>query len=133
MFPTQKSSEKFHCGRCDHNTCRLSQFKRHLQTDKHKILHLKVFRLKFGIVLVENNINILLHYMLTKTCFCINKETESKSESENDSELTNKEIIKALISHTERLAKIMENGVNNNHNHNTNSNNKTFNLNLFFK
>jgi hypothetical protein len=61
---------------------------------------------------------------------CNYEQSESESESENDSELTDKEIIKALISHTERLTKIMENGVNN-HSHNTNSNNKTFNLNLF--
>ena len=38
MVPTQKSSKKFHCECCDYNTSRLSQFKRHLQTDKHKIL-----------------------------------------------------------------------------------------------
>ena len=32
----QKSSEKFHCELCDYNTCRKSQYERHLLTPKHK-------------------------------------------------------------------------------------------------
>ena len=38
MFPTQQSSEKFHCTICDYYTSRKSQYDRHLATDKHKIL-----------------------------------------------------------------------------------------------
>ena len=32
----QKHSEKFHCKLCGYNTCRKSQYERHLETDKHK-------------------------------------------------------------------------------------------------
>jgi len=32
----QKCSEKFHCELCHYNTCRKSQYERHLVTDKHK-------------------------------------------------------------------------------------------------
>lgn len=132
MFPTQKSSKKFHCECCDYNTSRLSQFNRHLQTDKHKILQnptsesflSKIWNCPCG-KQYKHSSTLYAH---KKTCSYINKETDS--EPENDSELTDKEIIKALINHTDKLAKIMENGVNN-HSHNTNSLNKTFNLNLF--
>jgi len=31
-----KSSKKFHCELCDYNTSRISQYNRHILTDKHK-------------------------------------------------------------------------------------------------
>jgi hypothetical protein len=133
MVPTQKSSKKFHCECCDYNTCRPSQYTRHLQTDKHKILqnptksYIKKFEGKIWKCLCGKE------YKHSSTLYAHKKKCnyeESESEPENDSELTDKEIIKALINHTEKLAKIMENGLHNN-SHNTNSNNKTFNLNLF--
>ena len=37
--PTQKSSAKFLCERCDYSTSRNSQYQRHLATDRHKFLH----------------------------------------------------------------------------------------------
>jgi len=38
MVPTQKSSDHFICEYCDYSTSRKSQYRRHLETDKHKIL-----------------------------------------------------------------------------------------------
>ena len=39
MVPTHESSKKFRCELCDYASSRNSQYERHLQTDKHKILH----------------------------------------------------------------------------------------------
>ena len=33
-----KSSKNFHCSYCDYNTSRLSQYNRHIQTQKHKMI-----------------------------------------------------------------------------------------------
>ena len=39
MVPTHQSSEKFSCEYCDYFTSRKSQYDRHINTNKHKILH----------------------------------------------------------------------------------------------
>jgi len=135
MVPTQKSTKKFRCECCDYNTSRLSQYNRHLQTDKHKILHNptseKFFSKTWDCPCGKQYKHSSTLYAHKKTCKFKTKEQDNlESDLENESELTDKEIIKSLINHTEKLAKIMENGVHNN-SHNTNSNNKTFNLNLF--
>jgi len=38
MVPTYEITEKFHCENCNYSTSRKSQYDRHLQTNKHKIL-----------------------------------------------------------------------------------------------
>ena len=137
MVPTQKSSKRFHCETCHYSTSRKSQYDRHLSTDKHKILHnptcetflSKTWECPCG-KQYKHSSTLYAH---KKHCAFQKKEqANSDSNFENDnSELTDKEIIKALLHHTEKLSKIVENGTHNtNHSHN-NNNNKTFNLNFF--
>ena len=137
MVPTQQSSKKFHCECCDYNTSRKSQYDRHLQTDKHEILHNPISK-KFE----EKTWNCQCGktykhsstlYSHRKNCNYIPENTSHQSNSYNDSELTDKEIIKALLKHTGNLIKVVENGTNNTttNNNNNNNNNKTFNINFF--
>ena len=44
----QKSSEKYACTLCDYNTCRLSQYNRHITTVKHKIRTNETIETSFG-------------------------------------------------------------------------------------
>ena len=128
MVPTQKSSKKFQCECCDYSTSRKSQYERHLATDKHKILQnptqetsksAKIFECECG-KKYKHSSTLYAH---KKNCHLFNT-----SDSKNSSELTDKEIIKALL-------KIVQNGTHattNNNSHNTiNNDNKTFNLNFF--
>jgi hypothetical protein len=135
MVPTQQSSKKFRCECCDYNTSRKSQYARHLQTDKHEILHNPISK-KFE----EKTWNCQCGktykhsstlYSHRKNCNYIQENTSHQSKSNNDSELTDKEIIKALLKHTGNLITVVENGTNNTTTNHTNSHNKTFNINLF--
>jgi hypothetical protein len=124
MVPTHESSERFRCEKCHYSTSRKSQYDRHLQTDKHKNLQnpiLKSSNPKWGCLCGKKYKHSSTLYAHRKKC---------SSEKEDKSELTDKEIIKALL-------KITQNGIaNNSHNNsnntiNNNVNNKTFNLNFF--
>jgi hypothetical protein len=102
---------------------------RHLLTDKHKILHNPTYK-KF-----QNKVWQCLcgkQYKHSSSLYAHNKTCDYDDIEIND-ELTDKEIIKALIKHTETLSKIVENGTNNTttNSHNTNSLNKTFNLHFY--
>jgi hypothetical protein len=74
-------------------------------------------------------------YKHSSTLYAHKKKCSDEKIEENEYDLTDKEIIKALIQQNEKLMKLMENGVNNNtnsHNNNTtNIENKTFNLHFF--
>jgi hypothetical protein len=134
MVPTHESSKKFRCEICDYASSRNSQYERHLQTDKHKILHNPTYK-KFEHKIwqcpcgkqYKHSSSLYAH---KKTC----NYNEDDDEEITD-ELTDKEIIKALIKHTEQLAKLVENGTNNTttntNSYNTNSLNKTFNLHFY--
>jgi hypothetical protein len=129
MVPTQKSSKKFHCKTCDYSTSRQSQYDRHLQTDKHKILQnptSKSSASKWSCLCGKNYKHSSTLYAHRKYCDVLQKKDTLKS---NCIEQTfNQQVIEALL-------KITQNGIaNNSHNNNNNtnnSNNKTFNLNFF--
>ena len=137
MVPTQKSSKKFHCENCHYNTSRKSQFERHLQTDKHKILHNPTSKSSKNLFDKTWNCECGKIYKHSSSLYCHRKNCDY-NEKQNDVshfELTDKEIIKALLQQTEKLINAVDNGVNNNSNNTNNShnttNNKTFNLNFF--
>ena len=127
MVPTQKSSKKFHCELCHYSTSRKSQYERHLLTDKHKILQnpisdkflTKTYMCHCG-KQYKHSSTLYAH---KKTCNYIHIDKDN-SDSESDSELTDKAIIKTLL-------EIVKNGTNNTNISNNNNNNKTFNMNLF--
>ena len=126
-----ESSDTFVCECCDYTTSRKSQYDRHLLTDKHDFLQnptlekdSKTWNCECGKI-YKHSSSLYFH---KKQCDFMIQENKM-----DDSELTDKEIIKALLQQTGKLMKIMENGVNNN-SHNTNNNttnNKTFNLNFY--
>ena len=129
MVPTQKSSEKFHCEKCDYSTSRQSQYDRHLQTDKHKILQnptSKSSASKWICICGKNYKHSSTLYAHKKYCDNIQKEDTSKSYGISE-QTFNQQVIEALI-------KITQNGtINHSNNTNTNikSHNKTFNLSFF--
>jgi len=125
---------KFFCEYCDLKTNNKKDFNNHLLTAKHKKLT-KV-----------NNFPPISQDDVTKLmCKNCNKQYTSRvglwkhrkicleKEPSFDLGLTDKDIINALMKHTEKLANIIENGTNNttNNSHNTNIGNKNFNLNFY--
>ena len=128
----EKNFVKYHCENCDFKCSQKCDWVRH-QT-----------RLKHLNTLKGNDGNGKVLKKLGKNFFCdCGKQFKTNSglwkhnqkctyEEDDSSELTDKEIIKALIQQTEKLIKVVENGTNNTTtNNNNNSHNKTFNINLF--
>jgi len=136
-FCGNKVATDFYCEHCDYKCCKKYNWNKHISTTKHKS---------------ATNFNKLSTEKWQKQQFqCDNCKKEYKDRtglwrhkkicgfqenidtSDNKFELTDKEIIKTLLNHTEKLMKLVENGTNNTTNsHNTtNNDNKTFNLNFF--
>jgi len=137
-----KSSNIFNCDLCDYNTCRKSQYERHLSTDKHKKRENDSKMVVNDSDLVPKSSNIFFecdcgkiykydsgYYRHKKTCnYSINPPTEKpQSNIEKD------ELIIALLKQNSELLEIVKNGTNITNNTNTNcmNNNKTFNLQIF--
>ena len=138
-----KVALKFYCYCCDYNTCKKSDYEKHLSTDKHqinengskmvvndsekspKVAHYececgKLYKYDSG------------YYRHKKKCLGINTII-------NNDDPTDKELILMLIKQNSQLiqqnADLVKNGTNNttisNNSNNTNSHNKTFNLQFF--
>jgi len=146
-FLVQKSSEKFSCENCDYNTCRKSQFERHLETVKHKMKQNETFETQIvpksstnhqcvcGISF--NNRTTLWRHK--KKCTFENNIIMNKEEKT----LNDKELIIMLVKQNTELmeqnTELMDMLKNNNTNtiqntnslNNNNNNNKTFNLQFF--
>ena len=129
MVPTQKSSDLFICECCNYSSSRKSQYNRHLETDKHKILQNptpekfqteKVYVCDCGKI-----------YKHSSTLYAHKKKCNKLEEDKNES--TDKELIMMLIKQNTELMEIVKNGTHNttNNNTHTNSHNKAFNLNFF--
>jgi hypothetical protein len=139
-----KIAKNYSCEYCDYCTCKLTDYKKHLLTDKHKKrLHE-----------TEMKQNVAKNLQFECICgICFNsrstlwrhkKNCQPKTQPNNESiqaeshESSDKELIMMLIKENNELKQMMmeviKNGTHNNsHNTNThtNSHNKTFNLNLF--
>lgn len=140
----EKVALKFYCHTCDYNTDRKSSFDKHLLTSKHiKLTKVNTFSNKCCEIVAPSN-NML-------TCDNCNKDFKSRvglwkhkkkcSLTEGNCELSDKDLIMALIKDNSELKnlifKVIEkesssiNNTNNN-SHNTNhSHNKTFNLSFY--
>ena len=143
MVPTLKSSENFICEYCNYSTSRKSQYQRHLETDKHKILQNPISK-KFH---TEKSYicNCGKSYAHSSTMYAHKKKCSFSLDQINDnkklSELDKDELIITLLKQNAELikgqqdmmVKLTENGITNTSNsHNTtNSHNKAFNLNFF--
>ena len=132
---TKKNENIFSCDFCHFNTCKKTDFNRHLLTIKHKSNTLAT---------ADNTKNEIIY-----TCDCCNKKFKDRSGlwrhkkkcfanvdiEYKPSEPTEKELILMLIKQNTQLieqnASLVKNGVNNSYSHNNNSNNKTFNLQVF--
>jgi len=145
-----KSSKRFFCKNCDYDTCRKSQYNRHLLTAKHinndaelQMNDKKVPKssVKFVCVCGKEYKYRQGLYTHRKICKLPNeKKQETNEEQINDNEikmLTN--VVLDVIKHNQELThqnqeltnKLFDMCKNNVPNTNINSHNKTFNLNLF--
>jgi transposase-like protein len=131
---------KFFCEYCDLKTNNKKDFNKHLLTAKHeKLTKVNIFP--------QSSTKISQDYITQFICKNCNKQYTSRvglwkhrkiclEQQDQCIELglTDKDIINALMKHTEKLANIIENGTNNttnSHNTNTNIGNKNFNLNFY--
>ena len=130
--PYVESPNLIYCKTCDYSTSRKSQFDRHILTDKHKILQNptqsyieKTWNCKCGKIYKHSS----TFYAHRKNCNYQENVTSKNNDSDDDFELTDKEIIKELLKQTSKLIKVVENGTHNTTN--SHNNNKTFNLSVF--
>jgi hypothetical protein len=97
MVPTHESSEKFRCEKCDYFTSRKSQYDRHLQTDKHKILQnpiLKSSEPKWSCFCGKNYKHSSTLYAHRKNCVINTSKLNNASEQ---SQMTNQQVIETLL------------------------------------
>ena len=142
----QKSSEKFHCKKCDYYTSRKSQYDRHILTPKHKntdkILpntDAESSESSENAVLTNNFIcSCGKEYKHRQSLFKHKNKCQTKEEiNEIDNPLNEKEIIMTLLNQNNQLQnQIIElckenKSIITNNITNTNSHNKTFNLQVF--
>jgi len=131
-----KSVKFFSCELCYYKTCKLTDYTKHLSTDKHKkhendskmVVNDSEKSQKVAQYICECG-NIYKYdsgyYRHKKKC----QLTQIKTD-----DLSDKDLILMLINQNKELMQIIKNGTNNNNNGNTNiinSNNKTFNLQVF--
>jgi len=126
-----KSSEKFICSTCDYNTCRKSQFDRHLTTVKHNMKQNETLLVQESSEKFQCVCGILFNSRTTlwrhkKVC---NLEKQSSFEHQLTNLVSDKDLIMMLVKQNTELMEIVKNGTNNTTN--TNCMNKTFNLQFF--
>ena len=140
-----KFCSKFYCKNCDYGTSKKSSYDDHLLSAKHQ-------KRRFGDVLETNANTILPKFCSSKfACEKCNKEyasrnglwkhkqnckTKEESKENKKDEITDKELMLALIKDSSEIKnmimEVFKNGTtNHSHNTTTNSHNKAFNLNFF--
>jgi hypothetical protein len=151
-----KSSNKFHCRSCYYSTCRESQYKRHLTTDKHKLI-------ENGSKMVVNDSTLVPKSSSHYECLCgkiykydsgyyrhkkdckIEQETKTTTSNHQSNpnlnfitpELVmelikdNKEMKQIILEQNNTINNLVKNGTNQITNSLNNNNNKTFNLQFF--
>jgi hypothetical protein len=133
-----QNSHRFVCNICNIKTNNKKDYKNHLTTLKHKKLsNVNTLETNFSPI-SQNTKNTFCNEFICELCDkCYKsrvglwKHKKLCLQENNELGLTDKEIIKALINQTDKLMKLVENGVTTNSNNTTNINNKTFNLQFF--
>ena len=137
-----KSDAKYYCETCDYKCCKKYNWKKHLDTDKHKNAIMETesgkkwqkggnqFECENCNRLYATNSGLWKHKQQCKS----NEETDRDVE-DNVKNTTDKDLIMMLIKENSELKnmmmKVIENGTHNTTNNTTNSHNKAFNLNFF--
>jgi len=137
----QKSSEKYACTFCHYNTCRLSQYNRHITTVKHKMRTNETIETSFGTKsskLFQCTCGIEFN---SRTTLWRHKQIcnkENKNENKNEDSLIhylineNKELKNMIMNVCKQVQPSnIDNNINNINNNVINSHNKTFNLQFF--
>ena len=140
-FLVQESSEKYVCNLCHYSTCRKSQYKRHLTTDKHKF---RTFETPSKQNSSESSIghqcicgiNFNSRTTLWRHKKICNGSTTSSNIITTDLVMElikdNKEMKQIILEQNNTINNLVKNGiVTNNTTTHTNSHNKAFNLNFF--
>jgi len=147
---SSKSSNKFHCEKCDYSTCRNSQYERHITTAKHlkmtnetnlkqnSSLSSNIFKCKCNLIF-NSRTSLWRHQKKCKAEVSI--ENESSNEDIYDIKtLTNlvldifkqnKDLSQQNVELTNKIVDICKNNSNTISNNTINSHNKSFNLNVF--
>ncbi len=143
-----KSSNKYCCKLCDYNTCRLSQYERHLNTSKHKNIQNETNETSFETknnkkfqckcLQIFNSRTTLWRHNKTCKLKDNNTSTEINIEIKEDMSIIqklfeeNKEFKKIIMDQTKTIQELaMKVGNTINTNSNNTINKKTFNLNFF--
>ena len=137
---SKKNEEKYCCIYCDFNTCKITDYKRHLETKKHigntmatsgnknleKILH----KCENCNKIYNDRTGLWKHKKKCKT----KEDSDSENKKTEKDEITDKELIMMLIKDNSEfknmMMEVIKTGTHNT-NITTNSHNKAFNLNLF--
>ena len=155
MYPIQKSpkiSRKFICECCEYNCCKLSEYNKHLLTNKHKILqnptHLnnqKTYKCICGknykhssTLYAHKKKNNCQENIVSLTNLIDDKLTINTNDGQQQLieylMKENSEFKQLMIDQNKHMMELAKHSGNNNSNvniNNTNNNNKTFNLNFF--
>lgn len=136
-FDTKKSTKlnkKYYCEYCDYTTCKLTDYNKHLATDKHK-------KRENGTKNSTNStISPIFECPICGGCFNCRSTLYRHKLKCDKKDMTDKEVIILLIKENAELKnmmmKVLENGTANTNNINTNTNcmnnnNNKFNLNFF--
>jgi len=130
----QKSSNNFYCKNCNYNTCRKSQYERHLLTDKHKRLQNNDMEPSKKKYICECGREYKYRqglYNHRKTCKGEKKETAI---IENEENIDYKTMFLEIINENKELRKTISEMIpkmGNNNNNNTINNKNKFNINVF--
>jgi hypothetical protein len=144
MIPNEKTPQKpliFSCNFCDFHSANKKDYKKHLETKKHKTKTTPIITPNYKCLCGKVYAHLSSRCAHKKKCEFVNKtkNIESENESEKSEEHENKEsnIILELIKQNEEFKKLLLEQNNKlidlckNGTHIVNSNNKTFNLNVF--
>lgn len=133
-----QNSHKFVCNICNIKTNNKKDYTNHLMTPKHKKLSIvNTLETNFSPISPNPKISVINNFIcpLCDKCYKSRvglwKHKKNCSQENNELGLIDKEIIKSLLNQSEKLMKLVENGVTYNSNNTTNNDNKTFNLNFF--
>jgi hypothetical protein len=140
-----KISQKYICDSCDYISCKLNDYKKHLETDKHKKRENETFETEMKQNVAKNLQCICGIYFNSRTTLWRHKkkckEDEQVIQPSNviTTELVmelikdNKEMKQIILEQNNTISSLVKNGISNNNNTNSlnNNNNKTFNLQFF--
>ena len=138
---SQKVAKNYRCELCDYNTCKLTDYKKHLETIKHQNRENETLVTDLSLNVAKNlqcvcgigfnNRTTLWRHK--KKCNFENKTNENTCQEVNS--MSDKDLIIMLVKQNTELMDMLKNNSSSQANHNTNSlnnnNNKTFNLQFF--